>query len=75
MIQYKCDMCGKEALNKENVLIIDNFPRKVCQHVTGGTGAELLAPFNIIKNVEIHLCFSCCTKIANMFPIIDSEID
>ena len=73
MIQYKCDMCGKEALNKKDVMIIDNFPRKIHQHVTDGNGVEILPYIDIISSKETHFCMSCCCKLADTLPIIEEK--
>ena len=73
MIQYKCDMCGTEALNKQDVIIIDNFPRVIHQRITDGMGVELIPPMDVIQNTETHLCMSCCCKLARTLPIIEEK--
>lgn len=71
MIQYKCDYCGTESINKSDIGIF-TMPRMLRYNIEDGIGVTLKT-INRFGIAETHLCEVCCIKFANMFKVIDVE--
>ena len=71
MIKYECDMCGV-VLSKADTQIIECFPRRINTYVRDTLGVKLTA-FVEYGFAETHLCPSCCNKISNLLPVVESD--
>lgn len=71
IIQYKCDMCGAECINKKDINAF-TMPRILRHYIVDAIGVKLKS-FEMYGKVETHLCEMCCAKIAHILEIVEPD--